>query len=1284
MKILHTADWHIGEYKGPEKNGVNLRGQDILHCLHVLVEHAEQENPDLIVVSGDIFNVAKLWSDRVLPEVAAAFDVLARLGQIAPTVLLRGTPNHDGAGQYMVLKKMFAGNTAVQIITEPQVLPVHTKAGPVSVAGLPGFDRGIFRAKFPGVDKEDESQFFTEQLGKIVLGLRAQCEPDLPSVLLAHYTVPGANMESGQTAFFAQSDPVLMPQILDSAGFDLVALGHIHRPQRVSSVSHPCFYSGAVNALNFNDEGQPRGFYLHDTETDEHIFTSLLARQFQTVRLDSADIGALSAGDIFQAAKKWQGQIADKIVRVLYSCTDEQEKALDRRALEQALQLDGAWYVAAIMPESVVQAANKTVMPETGTPKENIRRYFEEKGYPADRIQKLLETAAPILAQVEANKPAASAQGRFEPLRIEVSNYRSYRQAAFDFKDITLCTVNGQNGAGKSSLFMDALLDALFEEPREGVLTGWVSEGAKSGNIQFTFRIGERVFRVARSRTKKSGKLTLNLAEQVEGEWLNRSKERAGDTQKAIIDLLCMDSATLRSCGLIMQDGYGLFLQADRETRMNILTVILGISVYEEMAELAKEQSTELERERRAAADQIDSLSKGLVDEALIQAGMASVQADVKQKQAEEQALTAKADSVRVKLQTRREAEQRVKKLCRSLEETQQDRRSLADKLNVQKQVQADAQAFLNKEPEIAAGVAQHKALLEQEKALLGFKDTYEEKRRALAQGEEMLRHAQGNVTKLAGDLSVVNVQRGQLAASLPDEAKLKEQAARLDAEQQKLNRMEAAAGKYLTLGNTLRALEKQRAGLDAAFRAGKAERTTHIRSLQQRKILLETANCIDIKHAACSFLTDAKQAAAEYPAYWKECEVWSNGQKAAIAALDVKIRAASEQQAALQFDQADLSAQRQTVQKLSQAAAMMERAKGIRAQMNLLDSRIAALQAEQEQANKDAGQAQIELEARRTAFAALSKQQEQYAELQAQIAEAAGWLEKEKLLPVYRDRLRSAHGRAAEIEQEIAKADAATADIKEELLKENQNAEGAGTLETELEALAHSLSDVRAAIQNAMRQIGMHEEQLRVNAETKEKIRVMQEDVNRLAEQCVRMDELKKAFSRDGIPHNIIKSILPVLTDTANAILAQMSGGAMRVRFETEKLLKSNTAKEVETLDVFIDDGQTSRLYASESGGEKVKVSLAVILALSEIKNKRTGVQLGLLFIDEPPFLDADGTQAYCDALEAISRRDSALKIMSITHDPAMKARFPQSVEIVKDSGGSHAVSENGQLLSA
>ena len=44
LKILHTGDWHIGSYPGPETNGENARYHDVLRCLNCLVETAAQES----------------------------------------------------------------------------------------------------------------------------------------------------------------------------------------------------------------------------------------------------------------------------------------------------------------------------------------------------------------------------------------------------------------------------------------------------------------------------------------------------------------------------------------------------------------------------------------------------------------------------------------------------------------------------------------------------------------------------------------------------------------------------------------------------------------------------------------------------------------------------------------------------------------------------------------------------------------------------------------------------------------------------------------------------------------------------------------------------------------------------------------------------------------------------------------------------------------------------------------------------------------------------------------
>ena len=56
MKILHTADWHIGQFKGPVVDGVNLRSQDTVNCLNYMIKVAEEEKPDIVCVSGDVFH----------------------------------------------------------------------------------------------------------------------------------------------------------------------------------------------------------------------------------------------------------------------------------------------------------------------------------------------------------------------------------------------------------------------------------------------------------------------------------------------------------------------------------------------------------------------------------------------------------------------------------------------------------------------------------------------------------------------------------------------------------------------------------------------------------------------------------------------------------------------------------------------------------------------------------------------------------------------------------------------------------------------------------------------------------------------------------------------------------------------------------------------------------------------------------------------------------------------------------------------------------------------------
>lgn len=1105
MKILHTGDWHIGNFPGPEKNGENVRYTDIVKCLDALVENVREQKPDLIIVAGDIFHQARVWSDRGLKENQTAVRIIRQLEMTAPVIVMRGTPNHDSEEQFNSLKSAFYGDGFVTIVTEPGIETYYTfKGDPVQVACIPGFDRGFYRAQHPGLSKEEENEVFTKAVADMIVGLKAQAEPGIPSVLVSHFTITGCNMESGQTAFFSQFEPVVYPDTL-AADYDLVCFGHIHRLQQIDGCKNT-FYCGAVSALNFNDEGQRRGFYIHEISggTCESTSYDLPTREYLTIRLQDDDIREINESGpdwLFKLLLLDSADAAEgKVVRVLYDCTDEHNKAFNHAILENWLYETGkAFWVQEITPQKISITVDRKSMEADNTPEDNLREYLLDKGRTPEDVVEILNLARPIISEATERATTERHTGTFVPVEIEVKNYRNYMDERFSFDDIRFCTINGSNGVGKSSLFMDAMADALFEETREGELTSWICNDpeARSGSIKFTFRLGDRLYRVTRTR-QKSGKATLNIAEMVDGEWQDRSKEKFRDTQTEIINIIGMDSLTLKACALIMQDQYGLFLQADKEARMNILGSILGLGIYGDMEELAATRATDTNREIRLLSERAETITAGLPDREELAADIAA--AEDEKKAAEELAAskTAEVDGLKVALNTQLEAAARVIKL-------------------------------------------------------------------------------NGKITTLTSQKASKEAQRTQQAA-------------------------------LVMAADTVLAEE-------AAITAGVAQ---------------------DAVREAEQAFSDKLHLPEEIAA-----------QRAEIGSL-----------MAAERDYQQLAATRQTLTSLEERVAE-------------LDNRIAEANVSKELAAKELADIETQLAATATGLA-------EYGKLQQEIAVARAWTVKEKQLPAAREKKAAAEARIAELAGEIEAIEAEIAETHLELTVEQAKTVGADELQQQVAAAEAAIAEAQNAAQEAAMKLGGLTKQLEVAEEKLRQAAGIQQQVNELGVKAAAYEELKKAFSQDGIPHNVIRSIIPVFEATATNILGQMSQGHMSVEFVTEKVLKSNSKKEVTTLDIIINDSDTGRLaYMSRSGGERVKAALSVILALAEIKSSKAGVQLGFLFIDEPPFLDAPGVQAYCDALEAIQRRYSDLKVMAITHDPAMKSRFPQSVDVVKTADGSKVIYE-------
>lgn len=340
MKIAHIADPHWGfGYPGPNPAA---RFEDITRTMDWAADRIIAEGCELVLFAGDAFKDARVFIDRATAEIKAFVYWLRRLSDAGiEVIVISGTPSHDAISAYHLIREMQI--PGVQIFTEPGIALPPNDGGPL-VACLPGMNRSSFalQGEFAGLPPHEFHSKMTEWITETCRELRAGLTG--PVILMSHLTYDLA--DTGFEDALLQNEPILTDE---AAGmFDLVCLGHIHRPQCAGS---NVFYSGAPERHNFGDERTTPGFWIHEMLSSEDIifdsdFIETPARHFRTIDWCDMDIEAWLDGQIDDFA-----DIQEAIVRVRYTCSEELQKRFDRRTLEKALYDAGAYFVAEIRAE---------------------------------------------------------------------------------------------------------------------------------------------------------------------------------------------------------------------------------------------------------------------------------------------------------------------------------------------------------------------------------------------------------------------------------------------------------------------------------------------------------------------------------------------------------------------------------------------------------------------------------------------------------------------------------------------------------------------------------------------------------------------------------------------------------------------------------------------------------------------------------------------------------------------------------------------------------------------
>ena len=492
-------------------------------------------------------------------------------------------------------------------------------------------------------------------------------------------------------------------------------------------------------------------------------------------------------------------------------------------------------------------------------------------------IERLLLKSRPVIAEALASETGAAFSGVFVPIEIEVENYRAYEKEKFSFEDIQFCTINGPNGAGKSSLFMDAIIDCIYEEPREGksksVKVPWLRNGDKvrSGHIVFTFSIGDKTYRIFRSRTK-SGKPTLNLAELVDGEWENRSCERADDTQKVIDQLIGVDSMAFKSCAVIMQDQYGMFLQAKSEERMAVLSNLLGLEIYGRMEKAAKDIGSEYKRmvdgKKHAIEVQSENITaSGKPEEELEQAreSLSKIEGQAKSKELELQ-------NVNLLFGNARAAAERYQSLAADIEALENKKRTAESARAAVGQTISTCDKELAGEPLVMENVDKYRRLAEKEKELSVATAVYEAKRKESENLDSQIRSITREIEEYK-TLLVGYQKHLEGLASEEDKVLVVEKVQEYLEKKMQLDSMYADSQEAARLldkrSQRSYALESKKAYFNERERSLLAEKA----SLKKRTELLKDSGCMDLEKASCRFLADAVQAEKELETFPSKLE---------------------------------------------------------------------------------------------------------------------------------------------------------------------------------------------------------------------------------------------------------------------------------------------------------------------------------------------------------------------------------------------------------------------------
>ncbi len=839
------------------------------------------------------------------------------------------------------------------------------------------------------------------------------------------------------------------------------------------------------------------------------------------------------------------------------------------------------------------------------------------------------------------------------PLRLKMTNFLAYRdETTLDLAGMRLACLTGPNGAGKSSI-LDALTFALWGKGRSS-LGEMVHLGREEAIVELEFEHdGQRYKVVRRVGRGKRGRHTCELFYITPDGLLENRSGQVIETNKEIERLLRLSYDTFIHSAYLQQGKADAFTLMGPAKRKELLADILGIQAWERYQENAKARRNDLREEIERLKGKRQVLLETIEEEP-------KKRAELEQAQAARAAVEARTLALEEQVQALEGVEAAHKAAQGRLQDAEAHIRQLGERINAQTQ----------QVEKCRVEIAKHRAVLDNEPAITAG---YQQFLRAQAENDAL--------NEVLKQLRPLEAQRGQLERLIAAaRAELEKQIASQQAliaqytEQARAvhqPRLEEIAAQI----KQLEALEQTRAALQETAKTLSSElgsfANQHKRleaDAKKRKDQIKRLEALtDPICPTCGQpLTDEHRA--QVIGEWN-AEV--EAMRAEYAQINKLVKKTKERLAQNQQDDDQISRQlaelprlRQEQGQLLQAQASAQAAqKRLTAAAATLDALTQRLSAEDYALGERAKLREVQ-----TALEALTYHSDDHQAVQNALSELRHFDEQHRQLGLARQMLPREEETLRMLEEGLDRLMTERAAAQQQLAVVQQQLP---QLEADLRRYRNLREQAKASRMEwveAQQRVGIIEQELKAIAESKKRLAEHERDEATKQQELGQVEELIRAFGKNGVPAMIIESAIPELEDLTNDLLRRMTNGRMNVTIATQR---AGVSGPIETLDIQIADELGTRSYDVYSGGEAFRVNFALRVALAKLVARRAGAQVRTLFVDEGfGTQDEEGRFKLIEAITTV--QDDFDLILVITHMEDLRDAFPVLISVEKTDQGS------------